>query len=218
VLPFAIKTKILARGKMSRAPQLAIAIIVVAVSTTAQTRMGRFAPASRLGPRPISIARGHHRYYPGYGYYGSPFWYSDYYEPYDVDYAPPEPPAPAPVMQIKAEPTPDPELLELRAGQWVRVTNFTAAAAATTAPSQPSPAKPLPPAVLVFRDGHSEEISSYSIIGPAIYTKADYWSTGKWTRTIQLADVNIPATIEQNHARGINFGLPSSPDEIMIRP
>jgi hypothetical protein len=33
-----------------------------------------------------------------------------------------------------------------------------------------------------------------------------------------LADLNLPATIERNHERGINFELPSNPDEIMLRP
>jgi hypothetical protein len=124
-------------------------------------------------------------------------------------------------VQLKAEPVPDPVLLELRGSQWVRVDNFTSAAANVKAESLPaveSAAKTSAPAVLIFRDGHSEELSSYSIIGPVIYTKADYWSSGNWTRKIQIADLDLPATFKQNQDRGVKFELPSGPDEVMIRP
>jgi hypothetical protein len=61
-------------------------------------------------------------------------------------------------------------------------------------------------------------LSSYSIIGTLIYTKGDYWSSGNWTRKIQIADLDLPATLKQNQDRGVKFELPSGPDEVMIRP
>jgi hypothetical protein len=170
----------------------------------------------------ITRSHGRRPFYPAYGYYGLPFSYSDYYEPYELEYPPPQPPPgpPAPAAQVKTEPLPDPVLLELHGSQWVRVTNFgessARALAADTVP--PAPSKPLPPAILVYRDGHTEEVSSYSIIGESIYIKTNYWSTGAWTRTIQIADLDIPATLRKNHERGVAFELPSSPDEVMIRP
>ncbi len=72
--------------------------------------------------------------------------------------------------------------------------------------------------MLVYRDGHTEELRSYSIIGTTMYTKADYWSTGAWTRKIQIADLDLPTTIEKNHERGLAFQLPSGPDEVILRP
>ena len=51
-----------------------------------------------------------------------------------------------------------------------------------------------------------------------IYTKGDYWSSGNWTRKIQIADLDLPATLKQNQDRGVKFELPSGPDEVMIRP
>jgi hypothetical protein len=171
----------------------------------------------------MAIARGHRPLNPAYGFYGVPYFYSDYYDPYEVEYAPPEPPLPpAPAAQVKAEPLPDPVLLELHGSHWVRVTNFGEASDRAlnggAASVTQAAAKPLPPAVLVFRDGHTEEVSSYSIIGRSIYVKADYWSTDRWQRTIRIADLNIPATMKQNQQRGVHFELPSSPDEVMIRP
>jgi|SRR5581483_1769324 len=200
--------------------RLAIVVALFSASAFSQARMGSFGPGTlaHFGARPLGIAHNHHHFYPGYGYYALPDFYSDY-EPY-VDYVPEPPSRPEPVPQVKIEPAPDPVLLELHGNQWVKVTNFNETSghvASTGVPSQVS-TKTLPPVVLVFRDGHMEEVKSYSIIGPTIYAKADYWTTGKWTRAIHLANLNIPATIERNHARGLNFELPSSPDEIMLRP
>jgi hypothetical protein len=154
-------------------------------------------------------------------FYGAPYFYSDFnsYEP--EDQAPAPSPQPAPVVQVKAEPLPDAVLLELRGNQWVKVTSFGEASAQALSPTPavqtPSP-KEMPPAVLIYRDGHSEEVSSYSIIGPVMYTKSDYWSSGAWTRTIRIADLDVPATLKQNHERGVRFDLPSGPDEVIIRP
>jgi hypothetical protein len=112
-------------------------------------------------------------------------------------------------------------LLELRGNQWVKVESFTSAPAAVPVnvfTQQQVAVHQSAPAVLVYRDGHSEELSSYSIIGPLIYTKDDYWSSGNWTRKIQIADLDLPATLKQNQDRGVKFELPSGPDEVMIRP
>lgn len=188
----------------------------------AQTRMG-YAPHPRFGATSgnrLAIAREHRAFNPAYGYYGAPYFYSDYYEPSDFEYQSREPSPPV-QMQVKTEPLPDPVLLELHGSRWVKVTNFgessDRALAETPAETQTN-AKPLPPAVLVYRDGHTEELSSYSIIGASIHTKSDYWTTGVWTRTIPIADLNIPATLQQNEKRGVNFELPSGPDEVMLRP
>jgi hypothetical protein len=83
-------------------------------------------------------------------------------------------------------------------------------------PAAAKPPAPLPPAVLVFRDGHQEQIGQYRIMGTTIYVNTDYWSSGAWTRTIPLADLDVPATLKLNQQRGANFRLPSSPDEVMI--
>ncbi|SRR6266567_8649516 len=159
-----------------------------------------------------------------YGY-GAPYFYSDYYEPYQQEeYARPEPATqPPPAPPVKNEPLPDPVLLELRGNQWVRVTSFVQAPAETAVPesrtqAEKSALQPERPAVLIYRDGHSEEVSSYSIIGRTIYAKSDYWSNGNWTRNIQIADLDLPATLRENEQRGVKFELPSGPDEVMIRP
>ena len=76
----------------------------------------------------------------------------------------------------------------------------------------------LPPAVLVFHDGRREEVSEYTIMSGTIYSKADYWTTGSWTRKIQIADLDVPATLRLNQERGVKFVLPASPNEVVVRP
>jgi len=80
------------------------------------------------------------------------------------------------------------------------------------------PPRELPPAVLVFHDGRKEEVSEYTIMSGTIYSKADYWTTGSWTRKIQIADLDVPATLKLNQERGLKFVLPASSNEVVTRP
>jgi hypothetical protein len=215
---------------MSRLFALPLLVTLCAPGLFAQISIS--GPSSGRGSIGISGARSHgrpfgdgmHRHRSGRQpfFFGDPYFYSDYYDSYGPDYRVPESapqPAPAPQLQIKNEPLPDPVLLELRGNQWVRVTNFGGTSGPVSIPSQsPAVPKETPPAVLVYRDGHTEDVSSYSIIGPLIYTKADYWTEGAWIRKIQIADLDIPATLKQNQQRGVKFDLPSGPNEVVIRP
>jgi hypothetical protein len=142
--------------------------------------------------------------------------------------APPAPPAPRESL-----------LIEWQGDHFVRTTSAKDSAGAQIAtdysekfavpsfpavrsgPGQKNTAQPprdLPPAVLVFRDGHKNEVSEYTIMGGTIYSRADYWTTGSWTRKIQIADLDVPATLKLNQERGLKFVLPGSPNEIVTRP
>ena len=214
---------------MSKLAILALAVALCATAV-AQSRVSMGRPAAgpvgmggrRFGAGISVVERGHRHPFgrsPFFFGYGAPYFYSDDYEPYDLQYAKSEP-APQPVSsEANPGPLPEPVLLELHGSQWVKVTNFGETSQQALNPSsQSASAKPMPAAVLVYRDGHSEEISSYSIIDRVMYTKADYYSSGSWTRTIQIADLDIPATLKQNQRRGVKFDLPSGPDEVVIRP
>jgi hypothetical protein len=130
-------------------------------------------------------------------------------------------------------------VLELQGDHWVRLTNYSELQSGERS-SQPAlpgskppspvpaanphrtqaaePSSELPPAVLVFRDGHNEEIRKYTIVGTTIYTTSDYWNSGSWTRKIQIADLDVPETLKLNQERGAKFTLPSGPNEVMMRP
>jgi hypothetical protein len=146
-----------------------------------------------------------------------------------------EPPA-APVV------SPAPALiLENHAGHWVRLptgneipaasqpakTDSTRASPSAGAPPTRSeyaevpqaslPTEPLPPAVIIYRDGRTEELAKYMIHGNDLYTTSDYYGTGSWTRKIPLTDVDIPASLKINRERGTKFNLPSGPNEVVLR-
>jgi hypothetical protein len=143
----------------------------------------------------------------------------------------PVPESPAPVGSL---------LLELQGDRFVRTTMSAGARggsqvapvdsekSATPSPdpgtsrSKPntigSPARELLPAVLVFQDGRREEVSEYTIMNGTIYSKADYWTTGSWTRKVAIADLDVPATLKLNRERGSKFMLPAGPNEVVIRP
>ena len=182
-------------------------------------------------------------YSPFWDYYSLPF-YPDYGYGYDNGYEPMAAPAPptwlatahSETVSAPAEPV-EPVVLERQGDQWVRIGEYSqqpasaprsavpGAAQATNPPFEMAqgyvsgqPAPKLPPAVLVFRDGHQEEIEKYTIIGRTIYAQADYWSTGSWRRKVAIADLDIPATLKLNRERGGKFSLPSGPDEVVFRP
>jgi hypothetical protein len=86
--------------------------------------------------------------------------------------------------------------------------------ASTHAATTPEP----PPAILIFRDGHREETSDYTIANGILYTRSDFYANGSWTRKIELSSLNLPETLSSNQSRGVRFQLPSFPNEIIVRP
>lgn len=64
--------------------------------------------------------------------------------------------------------------------------------------------KPGDPTVLVFRNGHQEQVNSYAIMGDSLYV----FDQGR--KKISLADLDIPATVKANDDRGVEFRMPSS--------
>jgi hypothetical protein len=173
-------------------------------------------------------------YYPYYdSYYDSD--YPDYDSQDEAGEEPPQPFRPQaapPTLPTNAPKAPESLVMELRGDHWVQLTSHgpmavaeessdpssgaarakgTVASVRTPAPSE------LPPAVLVFRDGHQEEVAKYTIVGTTISIKTDYWSTGSWTRKIPVADLNLAATLQANQERGAKFSLPSRPSEVIVR-
>jgi hypothetical protein len=72
--------------------------------------------------------------------------------------------------------------------------------------------------VLVFRDGHREEVSAYTITGGAIYAPADFYRDGSWNRKIELSSLDLPETLKSNYSRGLRFQLPRAPNEVIVGP
>ncbi len=205
---------------------------------------GSFRVGGRGAFRPTHPARPN---FPGRrrGWGWGPAWvwgyvpYSDYYD--DSDYEPavteatPRERVEQPAQAEPPEKAPPSLLLERQGDQWVQVTGYIQSSPPTqSTPSETVKATPLrpvmasrnetaqpppelPPAVLVFRDGHEEEVKSYTIIGETLYASANYWTSGSWTKKIEIADLDVPATLKLNQERGSKFNLPSGPQEVLIR-
>jgi hypothetical protein len=67
------------------------------------------------------------------------------------------------------------------------------------------PDPPLPPTVLIFKDGHAVEVGNYAIQGATLFDL-----TPGHRRKIAIADLDLEATRRQNDERGISFQLPQS--------
>jgi len=65
------------------------------------------------------------------------------------------------------------------------------------------PDPPLPPTLLVFKDGRTLEVNNYAIQGQTVYDL-----TPGHRRKIALIDLDLDATRKQNDERGITFQLP----------
>jgi len=180
--------------------------------------------------RSIGFAGQHAR---GFGrgavFFGDPFLYADYSSG-SLAGEMPSPPVvllqPASPAAAAPEPKPEPLLIELRGGQYVRVSGQaqgTGAAAESTSLTTKSSGvatvpRELPPAVLIFRDGHQEQVRDYVIASGILYARADYWQSGSWRREIQLSALDLSATLKTNQDHGVKFLLPSGPNEVVTRP
>jgi hypothetical protein len=131
-------------------------------------------------------------------------------------------------------PRPRPLLIELQGDRYVRFggaqetedggtsSHPAYAPSATTKPplsatqkERTEVAAELPPAVLVYRDGHREEVADYAIANGVIYVRANYWQNGYWTKHIPLAALDPAATMQANQQRGVKFMLPSAPNVVI---
>jgi len=184
----------------------------------------------RLAARPRSVEnRGF--------FLGEPFFYADYpfespvTESPDTQIVMVQPPA---VGETAPEPKTEPLLIELQGGRYVRyggsVQTSQGGLRVEDGPSQPAVSsrttshereaakRELAPAVLVYGDGYREEVRDYVIADGNLYARGEYWRDGYWNKNIRLSALDVPATIKANQAKGIQFVLPSSPNEVVTRP
>jgi len=167
-------------------------------------------------------------------FWGDPFFYADF-PVQSLGYEAPAPPVV--VVQPAAatappEPQHEPEsvMIEWHGDRYVRSTGEHESSAASdyteasvnrsTPASQAATQAPpdLAPTVLVYRDGHREQVLDYVIASGNLYARGNYWRDGYWTKNIQLAALDIPATLKANEQCGVKFVLPSSPNEVVTRP
>ncbi|MFZ0734457.1 MAG: hypothetical protein WAM79_19205 [Candidatus Sulfotelmatobacter sp.] len=137
-------------------------------------------------------------------------------------------PAPAPVAEAPV-PSAQPLMIELQGDRYVQVSGSEGSSSQTIDQTPPRASVRTEPVraqrpqqnsavLLVFRDGHSEEISSYTIENGILYSSADFYTAGSWNREIELSSLNLPETLSSNHSRGVPFMLPTAPNEVVVGP
>ena len=171
----------------------------------------------------------------GLVYFGAPLMYPDYPSPAES--------LPPPLVVVQSNPAPseppsEPLMIVWQGDRYVRYGGRGTSAqvrasadyvepesSAGRRPSSVRPASPagrdqsqLPPAVLVFRDGHREQVQDYVIASGKLYLRGDYWRDGYWTRTVELATLDVPRTLSANQENGVTFVLPTGPNEVVTRP
>ena len=67
------------------------------------------------------------------------------------------------------------------------------------------PDPPLPPTLLIFKDGRTLEVANYAIQGPTLFDL-----TPGHRRKVAIMDLDLEATRKQNDERGVTFQLPQS--------
>jgi hypothetical protein len=199
--------------------------------------------AQRMASASPHFARSYHRDGHARPFFGplafyDPF-YSDYLSStgYPIASQPPAvvvqtPPSAEPLAERSSSPA-QPLMIELRGDRYVRLSGeemsetemIDSTATAPRRHERPAAAAIRPavvnesaPAVLVFRDGHREEVSDYTITDGILYTAGDPYTGGSWNRKIELSSLDLPETVKSNHSRGVSFRLPSAPNEVVVRP
>jgi hypothetical protein len=199
----------------------------------------RLASSSNLGTIPNDAAFSHHAALFGPGVFFADPFYSDALSrtgypvasqiPIIIVQAPPPATAPPEPTQAPAQPL----MIELQGERYVRVSGEETSGAEMidrdtiqlrrpATPSEVARASSathkLVPVLLVFRDGHHEEVSDYTIANGILYASGNYYTNGYWNKKIDLTTLNLAGTQQANANRNVNFVLPSSPNEVITRP
>jgi hypothetical protein len=160
--------------------------------TPTQFTSGFFFPDGRnRGPVNLRPKRHHHStggaHYPVYVPYAYPVAVAAEADPEAV--AEPDPPAPT---IFERRPT--------------TVTDSPRHAQPPAVALDPSPAEAREqiPVVLVYLDGHQQEVTNYAIVGPTLYDLGTFVA-----HKIPLAALNLKATIKANDDRGVEFTVPA---------
>jgi len=226
--------------------RLVFILLFAAVPAWVSAQRMALASPRLVAPRPAPPANGpsgfgfahpsrhHHGLYPQ-AFFWDPFFYDD-----SSEYPPAtEPPAiilQAPPADNSARvqlPSPEqPLLIELRGGRYVRISGKDTSGAelidlgsiprrrhANSSTANPPVAVPeLVPTILVFRDGHREQVSDYTIADGVLYAAANYYADGSWNRRIELSSLDLPETVKSNQSHGARFHLPTASNEVILGP
>jgi hypothetical protein len=167
--------------------------------TPTQFTSGFFYPDAR-NRGPVNLRPKRHRgnnsgiYYPVYVPYAYPVAVTDQADAEQV--VEPDPPAPT-IFEHR----PTSERVPSSAGNSSRY----APPPAVAIEQSPADARQQIPVVLVYMDGHEQEVTNYAIVGTTLYDLGTFVA-----HKIPLAELNLKATIKANDDRGVEFSVPTS--------
>ena len=171
--------------------------------TPTQFTTGYYFPDSRdRGPVRLNPKRHHDNNWDGY------------YYPVYLPYAYPVAVTGDPEAEAEEEPDPPaPTIFENRPSSIERAPSTNAVVlrpepkppVAAQEDQSPSGVRQQIPVVLVYRDGHEQEVTNYAIVGSTLYDLGTFVA-----HKIPLAELNLKATIKANDDRGIEFTVPAS--------
>jgi hypothetical protein len=222
-------------GELAVRKLMLISLLAV-LTPWADAQRGRFS-GPHFGP---SFGQHFGPYRSGYGrgYAAFPYFWDYPDDLLGAGYAAPAQP-PIIVVQSPAAPQPAPEpihssaqplLIELQGDRYVQIQGEDNSEAqminrpsaklepGDTPNADSASAEQLPSVVLVFRDGHRENISNYTITNGVLFVQANYYTEGFWNKRIQLSSLDVPQTIDENRIRGVSFRLPAAPNQVMVGP
>lgn len=178
-------------------------------------------PSGQVFPHagaPLGARQSTHSRSSGFGY---PLFYADY------SASPGVPPAPQVVIVEERAPQPEakpePIMIEWQGDRFVRYGGAETGArspdyseAASTGHKRSEVSHEVPPVVLVYRDGHREEVSDYVITRGVLYAQQDSWQQN--SRSVRLSVLDMAATFKRNRDNGVDFTLPLGPNDVVTRP
>lgn len=95
--------------------------------------------------------------------------------------------------------------LEDRVERLLTESSASAAPAPPARPAQQSKSEPSRPAVLVYRDGHTQEVENYAIVGHTLWILNEQQAS-----KVPLSMLDLRATRRANEARDVDLALPDS--------
>ena len=158
------------------------------------------------------------------------------YDDYPFESATPEPAQPQfGTMEAHATEAPAPRtpplLIELQGDHYVRYGGAAESSERPVPAMRSVPARQntgntedvantkLPATILIFRDGHREQVADYAIVGPIMYAhRAGEQAIGGGFNNIQISALDVSATKNANRENGVSFVLPRSSNQVVPRP
>jgi hypothetical protein len=158
--------------------------------------------------RPFGFHHHHHHFFAaafGYGLYGYPGWYGD---PLDYSYSDYDQSSNQ-NQQLQAyelQMMTNQQQIEQRVDALEeRLDRLLEQRSAPAPQSQPqAKSEPSQPAVLVYKDGHKQEVQNYAIVGQTIWVLNE-----QQAKKVPLSALDLNATRKANEDRGVDFALPA---------